>query len=486
MHEPPPRGHRRLSVPWSVNAVGKVVLFAGVDPLSTGESRYPWHPLSVLTVGTALRVAGHEPVLIDCQIEPEWRARLAAEARDALYVGLSCMTGPSIANVLDAIETVRQHAPGTPLVWGGYHASLAYRSILRERWVDVVVRGPGETAAVALADIVETEGRLSPPLLGGIPNLAYRDGRREISLGGVVTDRVLETAYGSVADLLTLPPVDYTLLPVESYFTSEIRDLSYLSSWGCPHPCGFCSEPKTSLRRWKGLPAGRVVDELSHLWTTYRPDQISLMDPNFSTNIQRVVEIVEELERRGLCIQLRANMRAKDIVQLARHIKLERLRDVGFSAIFIGCESGSDRMLELMTKNSTVQDTIDGCRLLSDAGIVQLTSWIHDLPDETEADSEMTLGVAAYLARLPHNQQKHHFFTPFPGTDLYQALFGASEDDGRTQQEWASSDTYAASSIWSGRRDFRARVLARLEDLKATYPQVLLRSLPRLTEPAHR
>ncbi|MFF9126040.1 radical SAM protein [Streptomyces sp. NPDC014889] len=78
--------------------------------------------------------------------------------------------------------------------------------------------------------------------------------------------------------------------------------------------------------------------------------------------------------------------RLPDIVQLARHIELERLRDVGFSAIFVGCESGSDRMLKLMTKNATVQDTIDGCRLLSAAGIIQLTSWIHDLPEETEED----------------------------------------------------------------------------------------------------
>ncbi|MER5216481.1 cobalamin B12-binding domain-containing protein [Streptomyces sp. NPDC002838] len=189
--------------------MGKVILFAGVDPLSTGESTYPWHPLSVLTVGTALRAAGHVPVVIDCQIDPDWRARLAQEARDALYVGVSCMTGPSIGNVLDAIEAVRDHAPGIPLVWGGYHASLAYRSILRERLVDVVVRGPGEAAAVALADLVTKNGRISDPdLLGQIPNLAFRDGRREISGSGVVTDRVIETNYGSLTSFIEQAPVD--------------------------------------------------------------------------------------------------------------------------------------------------------------------------------------------------------------------------------------------------------------------------------------
>lgn len=154
---------------------------------------------------------------------------------------------------------------------------------------------------------------------------------------------------------------------------------------------------------------------------------------------------------------------------------------VGFSAIFVGCESGSDRMLTQMTKNATVQDTIDGLTLLSKAGIVQLTSWIHDLPGETDDDSAQTFALVRDLADLPHNEQKHHFFTPFPATAMYEQIFGPAENDQRTQREWASSDTYAGSSIWSGRRDFRARVLAELETLRAEHPHVLRRALPRLT-----
>lgn len=310
--------------------MGKVVLFAGVDPIATGESDYPWHPLSVLTTGSALAAGGHEPVLIDCQIESDWRTRLAREAQDALYVGTSCMTGPSINNVLDAIEITRRHAPGTPIVWGGYHASLAYRGILREGWADVTVLGPGETAAVALADRAAADGHLRNTVaLAAIRNLAFRDGRRELGPGGRLVDRIVETEWGFIHHADDLPRTDYTLLPVTAYYTEHRKDISALTSVGCPHPCGFCSEPKTSQRRWKGFSPKRVVDELADLWSTYRPDTISLMDPNFSTNIGRVVGIVEELEQRGLTIEIRANMRAKDVVALARQIDLTRLRRVG-------------------------------------------------------------------------------------------------------------------------------------------------------------
>ncbi|MFE6977183.1 hypothetical protein [Streptomyces sp. NPDC057682] len=42
---------------------------------------------------------------------------------------------------------------------------------------------------------------------------------------------------------------------------------------------------------------------------------------------------------------------------------------------------------------------------------------------------------------------------------MYDALFGAAEDDGRSRRDWARSDTYSGSAIWSGRPDFRRRVL---------------------------
>jgi anaerobic magnesium-protoporphyrin IX monomethyl ester cyclase len=459
--------------------MGKIVLFAGVDPLATGESDYPWHPLSVLTVGTALKAAGHTPILIDCQIHPDWRDQIARHAPDAAFVGVTCMTGPSIGNVLTAIDVVRACAPGVPVVWGGYHASLAYRGILREGHAEVAVVGPGELAAVALANLASATGHLhDPDALARIPGIAYLDGRKALTGQGATAARVCATQPAPPPDMNSLPTLDYSLLPVTDYFTESVRDLSAITSYGCPYACSFCSEPTTSLRRWKPLAPARVARELTDLWTAYRPDRISLLDPNFSTNTARVVAIVEALEALGTPIQLRANMRTRDVVKLARELDLRRLREIGFSAIFVGCESGSDRMLKILRKDATVADTREAVRLLSEAGITQLTSWIHDLPGEEAEDSAETLALVRELAGLPHNEQKHHLFTPFPSTELYDALFDPARDDGRTQADWASSSTYGAGAIWSGRPEFRRRVLTHLELLRQDFPHVLVRALP--------
>jgi radical SAM superfamily enzyme YgiQ (UPF0313 family) len=457
----------------------RIVLFAGVDPLSTGVSDYAWHPLSVLSIGSVLHANGFDVHIVDCQIDADWRDRLRTLAADALFIGLTCMTGPSIGNVLTAIAIARDAAPRVPLVWGGYHATLAHRGILREGLVDVVVRGPGENAVLAIAQRLAVGTPLNPESFADVPNLALLDGRTAVTSSGGTEPRIIRTSYEFLGDMNALPPMNYELIDATRYYTDATRDLSYITSYGCPYGCAFCSEPQTSTRKWKPLAPERVVAELVALWHSYAPSQISLLDPNFSTNISRVVDIVTLLEQHDQRIELRANMRTRDVVNLAKVIDLNRLRDVGFSAVFLGCESGSDRMLKALHKSATVADTRNACHLLNEAGIVQLSSWIHDLPGEDLEDSQQTLELVTDLAALEHNRQKHHFFTPFPATELYEQLFGKTEDDNRTQAEWAASDTYASSALYAGRPDFRARVLDDLTALKQRYPHALERTLPR-------
>lgn len=456
----------------------KIVLFAGVDPLTTGESDYAWHPLSMLAIGSVLEAGGFDVQIIDCQVDCDWRERLEKHSADSLFVGVTCMTGPSIGNVLAAIDIVRRSAPHVPVVWGGYHATLAYRGILRERLADIVILGPGERAALDLAHRLAAGSPPTAEALADVPNLVLNDARTCTAGAQSAAPTIFKTTYEFMGDMNDLPPMNYSLIDPTRYYTDRIQDLSYISSYGCPYACAFCSEPTTSTRKWKPLAPDRVVSEVRSLWRLYRPSQISFLDPNFSTNVRRVAAIVELLENTGEEIELRANMRTRDVVNLANLIDLRRLRDAGFTAIFLGCESGSDRMLTYLRKGATVADTRDACRQLDDAGIIQLTSWIHDLPNEEVSDSNETLSLVSELARLQHNRQKHHFFMPFPSTELYETLYGKNRDDGRSQADWAQSDTYGGSALYTGRPEFRHRVLQHLHNLKDRFPTALGRTLP--------
>lgn len=422
-------------------------------------------PLSTMALGTVLQQAGFTPVVIDVQVDQDWRERLTAALEDALFFGVSSLTGPSIYAVVEALEIARGRFPDVPRVWGGYHATQAFRSIFNEGLVHYVIQGAGERGVVALAEaLAEADGGPVPvDVLRRVPNLVYHDGA-ELAVNP------LQPA----PPMSELPALDYGLIDVSKYLAKTPNQMQYISSYGCPHACAFCAEPTQSLRRWGALSPARTVDEMEHLWNTYRPERLSLVDPNFSSHPGRVVEIVEEMERRGLYIEIICDMRAKDITLIANHIDMQRLRDVGFVEVFIGVESGSDRLLKFLRKGSKAEHALEACRLLDAAGIHTHASFIHDLPEETEEDSDLTFELVEKLCELHHNTQSHHFYAPYPSTELYDFLIRsagiASDTDTRTQVEWAKTSTFYGSEIWSGRPEFRRRVLRRLHALHPKFP----------------
>ena len=433
----------------------KVVLFSAV------RDREIYTPLSILTLASTLAAEGFEVVLLDVQVDDDWQARVARECADAFLFGASCLTSPSIRSVMEAIEIARAANHDIRVVWGGYHATLAAGAILRERLADFVVRGQGERAISALAHaLADGDGDELRDRLAAVPNLGrWRDG--EMVIGPIEP----------IGDMNALPPLDYDLLDLDKYFTDDARELSYITSYGCPWACTFCSEPRFSGRRWQPLAAERVAEEAIALRDRYGLTLLNIMDPNFSSNAARVVEIVRALQRRNACVPIMCDMRANDILRIARLIDFAELRAVGFQKIYIGVESGSDRVLTALKKGQSAADPLEACRLLDRAGIATYTSFIHDLPQETEQDSDATFALVEKLCALEHNRQFHHFFLPFPSTEIYDSLVAGSEQEWeRPQAEWANSSTFHGNTAWGGRFSFRKSVMRRLFDLRGRYP----------------
>jgi anaerobic magnesium-protoporphyrin IX monomethyl ester cyclase len=453
----------------------RVILFSGVDGLTQQSVPKPWMPLSVLTIGTYLKYHGYEPLLLDPQIHPEWEERVADACQDGIvYLGVTCMTGPSIYNVLKAIAIARKIDPTIPVVWGGYHATLRFNSIVREGHADAVTRGPGETAALMLAKVFENRRAGDPGLaedLAAIPNIAF-----QAPPGERMPVRI--TRSERMDDIGSLPPCDFSLLDPRLYYTATDRRVPYISSYGCPYACAYCSEPTNSGRRWRGLAPERIVTEVHQLVDAYQPDVIDFMDPNFSSDPRRVVAFVEEVKKRPTSVGYMCNMRARDVVMISQRMPISGLAEAGFTRIFLGVESGSDRVLDHLDKAATASDTYVACQALSAAGIETWTSFMHDLPTESPEESEESLVMAERLMHLDGNFQSHHFYMPFPDTRLFNDEFGHLDLSQLSQADWAESST-KGSALWRGRPEFRNRVIDRLEDLRSARPHVFaLTGLP--------
>lgn len=435
-----------------------VVLFSDVRGAG-GPSDVGYVPLSLLTIGSHLQSHSVPVRVIDAQFDADWRATLRRALPDALYFGVSALTGPSLARALDAVALARFEFPELPVVWGGYHATLAYGELLRDGLADIAVLGPGEHAALEIARALSAGAPRWPK--GPFPSIR---GTAVLSDGHVTTNRMR-----AMVDPGELHPVDYRLVDLEPYFAANGRVVPYISSYGCPYACTFCAEPNQAAGRWRGRSPRQMADDLTALSADHAPRRINIYDPNFSSSVRRVVEFVDIAIDECIAVEKSCDMRATDVLSMAREMKLSRLRRAGFVEVYLGVESGSDAMLAVLGKRMRASEILTACRLLDEAGIVTIASFMHDIPTETAADSRLTFELIEQLMELPFNTQRHHFFTPYPATSIYSlpAIKEQLKAGSLTQADWASSSTYGSSIVWRGRPEFRAQCLQGLQRIRA-------------------
>src|SRR6201993_3525083 len=101
-------------------------------------------PLGILAVATPLVRAAYQVVVIDSTINPDYKKRVLEEARDALCLGISLVTGPMIRETVEIAKAIKAWNPDFPIVLGGWHPSLLPTQTLEAPYVDIVVRAQGE------------------------------------------------------------------------------------------------------------------------------------------------------------------------------------------------------------------------------------------------------------------------------------------------------------------------------------------------------
>src|SRR3984893_10683294 len=101
-------------------------------------------PLGILAVATPVLRAGYQVVLIDFTITPDYKKRVLEEARDALCLGISLVTGPMIRETVEIAKAIKAWTPDFPIILGGWPPSLLPTQTLQAPYIDYVVKGQGE------------------------------------------------------------------------------------------------------------------------------------------------------------------------------------------------------------------------------------------------------------------------------------------------------------------------------------------------------
>ena len=364
-------------------------------------------PLGLLAVGSALNREKYDVRIFDARIHANAGEAILRECRDAVCIGMTVFSGPSIGAAQRLSRQIKDMFPALPIIWGGWHPSILPDQCIGSGVVDAVVIGQGEVTFRELVASIER-----------------RDEWRAIS-GLCITDtgKPLRTGPRSLARMDDLAPARYELLDLEAYFQRKARrQIDYSSSRGCPYRCTFCADPMVYKSKWTGISPHRIVKELMDLYEEYRFDEVLFLDDDLFASPKRIQALVDTLIASKTPFNWKGAARADELCRLPEEF-FSKLRLSGCVKINVGAESASQRILDEIKKDYHVEEILNAAYRTSQVGIAMMYSFITGFPGETDVDFQATVDLIKRIRRLGPNIETIIFcYSPYPGTELAQDL----------------------------------------------------------------
>lgn len=343
--------------------------FLALDPKQRATMK-PYSPLSTLIAAAVLRRAGHRVTLFDATfasgIEPfeELLDSLRPSAVIVMEDNFNFLTKMCTSLRRDsALAMIRAaRARGLPVAVNGPDAS-DNPAVYLAAGADAVVLGEGEMAILDLvghwASGVGETGGIEGLVLFESGRLVFTHGRRPLQ------------------DLDQLPHPAWDLLDIDSYrsaWTAAHGEFSWniATSRGCPYACNWCAKP-TFGRRYNVRSAEDAASEVARLKVELAPDHLWFTDDILGLDVEWICDFADEVTRRGAVIPFTMQSR----VNLMTDRAAAALARAGAREVWMGVESGSQKILDAMDKGSTVDAARSATRTLKAHGI--LACWFIQL-----------------------------------------------------------------------------------------------------------
>lgn len=455
-----------------MSLVKKIVLYYPLqsDPSRGLVSSFHLQPLALLAIAAWPIHDGYEIELIDGNFHtPEEAQRLVVAAcEDAMLFATTGILGYAVADGYHCTQAVKAAHPDLPCFIGGWFASAEPELQLRTGLYDAVVLGQGE---ITFREIVQavTEGRALDEVAG---------------LALLRDDQVVRTAARSVVGWKDLLDNPWHLLDFPAYAEKMLQPwhkstvehmsplpglgpddpfttLSYFSSFGCPLDCAFCCSPETTGRRWKAIPAERMLDDIERLWSKWQFDALHFFDANWGVTEKRVHEFSKGLIERGIKIHYYAYMQADSICSFSSET-LDLMAESGLYSVIVGAETGSDETMKVIRKTTRGDNNIRAVQELDKRNISAYATYLIGFPGEGAGSMLKTIDQARQMASAcPISTPSLWEYQPIPGASLYSAAVEQGFDPPHTLEEWGDFYDYR----WNSTPGFVPAEVERMEKL---------------------
>jgi anaerobic magnesium-protoporphyrin IX monomethyl ester cyclase len=390
------------------------------------RSKQPYPPLGTILAAAVIRRAGFHVSLFDTNLRnspDEITTPLLRERPSYVVIyddGFNYLTKMCLTKMRDAAFDMAKRAKksGCTVIVSSSDASDHYEKYF-PFGVDYVIRGEGEDTLKELLLTLEKRGDVA--LIRG---LAFkRSGKTTVTESRQV-----------LKDLDNLPLPAWDLVDIESYRKIWRKHHGYFSlnlatTRGCPYKCNWCAKPIYGNRYNSRTPA-HVVSEIEMLLTDHKPNHFWMADDIFGLKPGWPQEFRNLVKAKNLKFRYKIQSRADLLLE---EDNINALAESGVETIWMGAESGSQKILDAMDKGTTIQQIKTASALIREKGI-KLGFFIQfGYPGETSEDIDKTIQL---ILEVMPDEVGISISYPLPGTKFYENVKSQLTE----KQNWTDSD----------------------------------------------
>ena len=342
------------------------------------EIMKPYPTLGLLYLSSYLRRLGFDVEMFDTTFA----------TREELFARLT--EGPGTSGIIGIYTNLMTRRPvieiaafasdhGWTVVLGGPE-SANYPEEYLSHGASVVVTGEGEET---MAELLPALAKRGPHRLHGVAGTVFRDET------GAVVENPERT---QIANLDSLPWPDREQIDQMRYVDVWRRhhgmgSVNLITARGCPYKCRWCSHAVFGFTHRRRSVAD-VAGEMEQIRDRWQPDQVWYADDVFTINHRWLFDYAAELKRRNVHLPFETISRAD---RMMREEVLETLARMGCYRIWIGSESGSQRILDAMERGVTAEQVQWATRAAQRHGIQVGMFLMWGYEGETLEDMEATV-----------------------------------------------------------------------------------------------
>ncbi len=372
------------------------------------EGMKPYPPLGTLYAASYIRERGYDVSLFDAMLatsEDEWVAALERHKPDFAVIyedSFNYLSKMCLTRMREAAFTMSQAAKarGCKVIISGSDAT-DHKQKYFDHGADAIIVGEGEVTLAETLDMLTGKTLVAPT---SIPGLALPDAPNPVPRG-----------YIKELDQLPFPAWD--LVDIDRYKKiwkerHGYYSMNMVTTRGCPYHCNWCAKPIYG-QRYNTRSPENVAAEMRWLKEHFAPDHIWFADDIFGLKPGWILRFADEVERLNARIPFKCLQRA----DLIKPGVPEALKRAGCEVVWVGAESGAQKILDAMDKGTKVEQIYAAARNLHAVGIKIGFFLQFGYPSEDLDDIEATLRMVRECEPDDIGMSVSY---PLPGTKFYE------------------------------------------------------------------